>query len=141
MGKKLRLPIVPGNGAPSAIKFAVFVYWLSFFLFLIRLSLMASFMPADTPVFVQFAVPGVLAAIFLFEAFSLTQLCVSKRWARNVVLLSTALAVASAVYHLLSPGPDSYNRDIGSLVSVAAEAAAGLLLLSNKSAAWFRGKQ
>lgn len=132
----------PGNNTPNVVRAAVAIYWIAFSIFLVRIVFGVGVPPFRTRPEVEAAITvfGLLSAILIFFAFTITRLSVGRLWARNVALLLTAFVTVTTVYRLLEHGLSSEQSDVAGLIGVAAETVAAFFLLTPKSSSWFKSK-
>ncbi|WGS53048.1 hypothetical protein LFL96_33290 [Paraburkholderia sp. D15] len=142
MSAETKFHFFPGKNTPSVVRVAVAIYWLALANFLVHLVSDVGIPPFHTRPEIEGAITAlVLLCMFLIPyAFTIVRLSSGKLWARNVVLLLTALVVVITVRRLLAYGISFQQRDIMTLISVAAEAVAALFLLVPRSTFWFRSK-
>jgi hypothetical protein len=139
---KTKFVFFPGNNTPNSVRAAVAVYWITFTVFFVRIGFGVGVPPFSTRPEVQAAITayGLLSAVMLFDAFTIARLSAGKLWARNVTLFLTALVTVATLYRLFAHGLSSEQNNVVGVIIVAAEAVAGLFLLTPESTAWFKSK-
>ncbi|WP_146120265.1 hypothetical protein [Paraburkholderia sp. BL21I4N1] len=137
-----RFIFFPGNDAPNRVRAAAAVYWIAFLVVLVRIVIGVGVPPFGTPTEIEGALTlfVLFSAFFIFYALTIMRLSAGKIWARNVALCLTALLVLTNLYQLVSRGLSSEQNNVVGLTIIAAEAVAGLFLLTSESKTWFRSK-
>jgi len=139
---KIKFIFFPGNNTPNSARAAVAVYWITFSVFFVRISLGVGVPPFNTPQEVEGAITlfGLLSAILIFYAFTIMRLSAGMLWARNVALFLTAFIIITTLYRLFANGLSSEQNNVVGLIIVAAQTVAGLFLLTPESTTWFKSK-